>query len=171
MRKVALCLLVLSAILPLPAQTSLPAGLSMTLRLQTALDSEHTRVDDPVVAIVVKDAKVKGQVIIPARATVHGYVRLLDRQKNQVAVGLEFKELRSAGSSTRVSLRLVEVVSQLPGTREIEIGSLERKPQRIGSAGQVSILNEPAGVGTFVVPAARFRHPHLEMIWQALPPK
>jgi len=171
MRDVALCLLVLSAIPPLRGQTLLPAGLGLTLRLENALDSERNRVGDPVVATVLKNVKSQGQIVIPARATVHGHIEVLDRQKNQVAVGLEFNELRTTTGSTRVWLRLERVVSEFPGTRSVGTYSRGRWSKVQISPLPVTILNEPPGVGTLIVPAGKVRHAGLEMIWQTIAPE
>ena len=152
-------------------QITLPAGLSMTLRLETTLDSERSKEGDPVIATVLKDAKLKGQVIVPARAKVRGHIRVLDRKKDRVAVGLEFSELEFAATKAHGVLFLVKVVTELPGEHRVDLPSLDRsaKPS-LGELSTTTIVNEPPGVGTLIIPSGRFKIPRLEMVWRTLPP-
>ena len=119
----------------------LPAGISLTVRLETTLDSEHSEED--------------------------GRLRGLDRKPNQTAVGIQFTEMQIAGTKIRVVLELESIVSRLPGTPRQDAGAWDGRPS-VRAVAPTMIVNEPRGTGIFVVPREQFKLPHLEMVWRTL---
>lgn len=59
-------------------QASLPAGLLLTLKLETALDSQSTHPGDAVAARVVSELQHQGEKLVPAGAAVRGRVLQLE---------------------------------------------------------------------------------------------
>ncbi len=159
----------------------LPEGLQLRLRMSTLLDLDTAKVGDSLEAVVVKDARADGKVIVPKKALIRGSIRLLDRREKYTVVGLEWKELEFGNSRAAVRARLMEMISQLPGTERLEIPS-EGSPIRhdydsgeiigavVGATNPVLDNNTP-GMGTFFVRDAHFKGRNLEMLWRTLPPK
>jgi hypothetical protein len=71
----------------------IPADSVVGLQIDTAVTSDHAKVEDPVKARVTRDVKVRDQVAIPAGARAEGSVTLVDkggRLKDQARLGIRF---------------------------------------------------------------------------------
>jgi hypothetical protein len=162
-------------------ETILPEGLDLNLRLTTFLDTDRAQVGDPLEAVLLKDAKMHGTVVVPKKARIRGRISLLDRKKGYVIVGLEWSELEFGSTKAPVAAKLVEIISQLPGTGRTEM-PLRSSPIAydadtavvvagvIGATNPI-LENTTPGVGTFFVKSSRLKYRNLEMIWRTLPPK
>lgn len=76
------------------------------LQVETAVSSETARVEDRVVAVVVRDVKVGNQVAIPAGSKAHGEVTLVERGgrlKDRARLGIRFTSVVLA-DGTRIPL-------------------------------------------------------------------
>ena len=74
---------------------ALPGGLSIPLRLDLPIDSQHAAVGDEIRAVVTKAVRFGDQVLLPRGALVKGVIRRLDRHSGNLPyfeVGLEFNE-------------------------------------------------------------------------------
>ena len=74
---------------------ALPGGLSIPLRLDLPIDSQHAAVGDEIRAVVSKAVRFGDQVLLPRGALVKGVIRRLDRHSGNLPyfeVGLEFNE-------------------------------------------------------------------------------
>jgi hypothetical protein len=160
---------------------TLPADISMSIRLETVLDSAQSKVGDPVVGVLTKDAKLKGKPVLPKKTLVRGYIRVLEYKKDQVTIGLEFTEVESPDMKANFIASLEEIVSALPGMGRFEHGSLSRtatssSPLTNGST-QNNIVpainpilpNNSPGLGTFYMRSTKFKLKDFEMIWRTLP--
>jgi hypothetical protein len=71
----------------------IPADSVVGLQVDTAISSDHAKVEDPVKARVTRDVKVRDMVAIPAGARAEGSVTLVDkggRLKDQARLGIRF---------------------------------------------------------------------------------
>jgi hypothetical protein len=83
-----------------PTNVELPAGLVLSLRLATQVDSRISAVGDSVDAVAISEVRQGGKVVVPVGATFHGRVRRIEKRQGpppQYAVGLEFSELELDG--------------------------------------------------------------------------
>jgi hypothetical protein len=132
----------------------LPAGVQLTLRLETPIDAATARVGDVISARVEADAKVKGAVVVPKDAVVSGRLRRLEVHKEgwpYVLAGLEFTEIEFEGKETRFFAELERLI--LPA---------ETGPRRVES------LDLP-GVGVVTAKGSSLRLPKgTQMIWKTI---
>ena len=150
---------------------TLPADVSMHIRLETILDSTQAKVGDPIVGVLVKDAKLKGKIVLPKKTIVRGHIRLLDLAKDRVTIGLELEEAESPDTKAKFAANLEEIVSTLPGMGHFEHGSLNRSSPNAQdvSATDPILPNNSPGLGTFFVLGSKFKLRDLEMVWRTLP--
>ena len=76
------------------------------LQVETAVSSETARVEDRVVAVVVRDVKVGNQVAIPAGSKAHGEVTLVERggrMRERARLGVRFTSI-VLGDGTRLPI-------------------------------------------------------------------
>jgi hypothetical protein len=81
-------------------------GSVIGLRIETALDSDLARVEDPVVASVTRDVRVGDQVAIPAGARAEGEVTLVElggRLRTRARLGVRFTSI-VLGDGSRVPI-------------------------------------------------------------------
>ena len=82
------------------------------LRINTAVSSEDARVEDRVTATVTRDIRVGDRVAIPAGATAHGEVTLVERGgrvKERARLGVRFTSI-ALGNGTRVPIDTGEIL-------------------------------------------------------------
>ncbi len=131
----------------------LPAGLSLAIGLETALDLETARVGDLISAKVQSDVKHKGVVLVPKGAIISGRLRRLEKYTDDSAyfvVGLEFSELDFPGNRARFFAELQQITPPA-GTERIAKMPTPRLP----------------GVGTFSVTGNGLRlAAGLRMVWK-----
>ena len=96
-------------------ERDLPAGLNLDVRLETDIDSTSAASGDPVVAILQRDVKSKGQVLAPKGAKLRGRLVRLERGSSRAfdyyTVGLQFSILEFGN----VRARTAAVVGNIAG--------------------------------------------------------
>jgi hypothetical protein len=159
---------------------ALPEGLSLTVKLETVLDYKTSQLDDAVVAVLTKDAKLNGKVILPKKAELHGHIRFLDKKKDQAALGLEFNEATFQNTKFRLLAKLEEIVAESSNRKELPsvtrsvastagTGTTDAFLVNVSGSNMQIIENNTPGVGTFAVFNAKFRLKDLPMVWRTLP--
>src|SRR5260370_338776 len=85
---------------PLPAPPikpiSLPAGVTLEVRLQTPIQSGRSATGDPVKGIVAHDVRKDGDIVVPKGAVLTGRITRLAKRKGQddyYIVGLDFSSI------------------------------------------------------------------------------
>lgn len=104
-----------------PEKTLLPSELDIDIKLETPIDVAKSAVGDPLRAIVARDAKRKGQVIVPKGAVVTGRLVKLQRQPRDRftfwIAGLEFNKVEFGDQFAELNARLdASITGQLPFT-------------------------------------------------------
>jgi hypothetical protein len=142
----------------------LPAGLAVTIALSSPL-TERSNVGEIVEGKIVGNVTVRGAVVIPDGAVIHGRLRRLETPPmlpGYHAVGLEFTDIEMRGGALRFFADL-QSADAVPG--------LEWKP--LVNAGQGSAIIERVvppdlpGVGTFFLRGDRFTLPAgFRMVWK-----
>lgn len=172
-----------------PAQLTridLPAGVTLDLRLETAVDSTAARVGDPVTARLASDAVFKKKVLIPAGAIVKGRLRRMERSseiKPHFVVGLEFSTIETETTAARF-YGVLESVQQVAGlahslstssAKSVNFsGGMVAQGFRVDTGSTTTLyFREIPGVGSFYMLGAQFALPQgLKMTWKTLdPPK
>jgi hypothetical protein len=96
------------------SRVELPAGLMLTVGLETAVDLGTARVGDLVSGKLQADVKHKGEVIVPKGALVSGRLRRLEKYAEEqpyFVVGLEFTEVDFPGNRARFFADLQQVAA------------------------------------------------------------
>jgi hypothetical protein len=95
-------------------RVELPAGLMLTVGLETALDLETARVGDLISGKVQAGVKHKDGVIVPKGALVTGRLRRLEKYTDEspyFVVGLEFTEVKFPGNRARFFAELQQIAA------------------------------------------------------------
>lgn len=150
-------------------EMELPAGLVLSLRLSTPIDSSTTAVGDRVNAITTAEIN-HGKIIVPAGAAVHGRVRRMEKREGppvQYALGLEFSELELNAQRIRFFGALERLEPAVKGLREIAgVGPVEYRGSPDSEA-QIYNVPDIPGVATLIIDGARFNIPAgATMIWR-----
>jgi len=99
-------------------EVTLPAGTTLSLRLDTTVASNGSRVEDGVQAHLRRPVTARGVTVLPADAAVSGVVtqaRRSGRVKGRALVAFRFHSLRAYGEEYRVATS--SVVRQAAGTK------------------------------------------------------
>jgi hypothetical protein len=130
------------------ARIGLPPGLVLSTRLETEIRSENAGVGDRITATVDKEARWKGDLIVPAGATLVGRIRSIEKPDDgSFTLALEFAELQIGDRKARFFARLTDVTSA-SGARKLKDDGLP-------------------GVGTLQIRGDRFRlSRELHLIWK-----
>jgi hypothetical protein len=167
-----------------PDELTLPVGLWCVTRLQTTIDSQKTRVGDPISATVFHDVLKKKTVVIPAGAVLTGRVRMLQKDGPDYVIGLEFDQIRFGGKEARF-IAVLEHLERRPGVELVQSRKTNANEQIIVPGDpptgvtqvtevtrlQTIVPPQLPGVATFfVVGAGRFKiEPGLQMKWWTIP--
>jgi hypothetical protein len=131
----------------------IPAGLTLAIGLEKAIDLESAHVGDLIAGIVVADVRRRGRVIVPKGASVSGRIRRLERYVDEApyyVVGLEFLEVDFPGNRARFFAEMERITAA---------------PEGIGKAPSAHL----PGVGTFSVRGGELRLPaDLRMLWKTM---
>jgi hypothetical protein len=87
-------------------EISLPAGLTLELKLDDEIDTATAAVGDQLHARLANDVKQKGRVLIARGASVTGRVTRLEKHSDFTELGLEFLEAENGGVRARFKGRL-----------------------------------------------------------------
>ncbi len=160
-------------------ELDLPAGISLILRLDQAVDSKTAVEGDPITGHVQQAVRRKGTIVVPAGALVRGRVRRLesyDKPRRHFIVGLEFSEIEfdDTHAGFTGSLDRVDPMPELTWF----LGSSSAR-QITDAVGVTNIVErervrttELPGVGTFFVDGEHFRLPKdFQMIWRTVDSK
>ncbi len=83
---------------PVPVREfDLPAGLDLELVTTKDVDLGAAAIGDPVYARVNRDAKQKGQIVVPKGATATGRIVRLEKRDNFTLLGVEFPDIEAPG--------------------------------------------------------------------------
>ena len=113
---------------------TLPGGLSIPMHLAAPIDSAHAAVGDEVRAIVSKDVKRAGEMLLPRGALVKGVIRRFEKHNGNAPyfeVGLEFTEAEFAGNRAVFTGKLGDV-TPFAGFHRNAIGFATSAPVRPG---------------------------------------
>ena len=159
----------------------LPVGLSLPVRLTTAIDSETARVGTPIQAELTKDVRYDGNSVVPKGALLSGRLRrfeFYDGLNAHHVVGIEFVDLsfdagrkraplyvalehvvaqsvQRAGPSPAVKIQIRQGIGELPDVRRTTIETYRGR--------------EMPGVGSFFVTGKAFRlKPGVLMTWKTI---
>ncbi|MEO8681431.1 MAG: hypothetical protein ABI665_20450 [Vicinamibacterales bacterium] len=86
---------------------TLPEGTRLNMRLQTAVASDTSRVEDPVEATLTDAVMVDGIEVLPAGSAVHGEVAAVDpagKVKGRASLALRFTSIAVAGRDERTTI-------------------------------------------------------------------
>jgi hypothetical protein len=142
----------------------LPAGLVVSVELDTAIDSKTASVGDALHARVVDEVRYKGDLLVPRGAAIAGHIRELDRGSSPApfAVGVEFSEVEWEGARAAFYGELVDLDRKSAGAH---------RPVTFydGHTNKVLIDGSIRGTGIFYINAAAFRiPPGFHMLWRTL---
>ena len=109
---------------PLPAiakfrEFTLPEGTTLAVRLDSAVSSDSSRVEDPVEATLTKAVVVDGAEVLPAGSVVRGEVAAVEasgKVKGRASLALRFSSISVAGRDERYSIA-ARVALTAPGTK------------------------------------------------------
>ena len=113
--------------------TALPSGLEIPLKLAELIDSARAAVGDEIRAVVAKNVRLGGELILPRGAVVRGVIRRFDRHvgnRPYCAVGIEFTEAEFSGRRA-ILFGKMEGISKFSGLHRNVIGfdtAAERPP-------------------------------------------
>ena len=95
-------------------EVTINADAVIGIRLETTIDSERAKLEDPVSARVTRDVSVKGRTAIPAGARLEGYVSSItrgpDRGQTGVRPGPDRGQTPKPGDPARLGLRFTTLV-------------------------------------------------------------
>ena len=106
-----------------PLELTLPADLTMQLRLEVQIDTESTVIGDALRATLENDLKQKGQLLMPKGATVQGRVTRMEKHGDYSELGLEFDEIDSA----RALAHFAGTLDSLPGPWFLASTEMQRR--------------------------------------------
>jgi hypothetical protein len=139
----------------------LPAGLQLTIRLDTPVDSDKALVGDPISGKVDLDAKVKGKVVVHKDALVSGRLRRVEQHLEgfpYVLVRLEFTQIEFEGKTARFFAELEKIIP-VPGSQAVKRVATKELPGVGGLPGVGTI----SAMGNRLVLLAG-----TQMIWKTL---
>src|ERR1039457_4581801 len=164
---------------PPPRQVDLPAGLTVPIELETAIDSNTARVGDLLRGHVVSDVRRKGKaVVIPKGAMVTGRIRGLDRwpsPRPAIDLTIELAELEWENSRAAFYAELLRKDSELAENSSLSIpsiggGAITETPSSEPATQPVNAIQIP-GTGILHMAGARFRiAAGFRMNWRTLEP-
>ena len=161
---------------PAVRELDLPAGLTVPIELQTAIDSASAHVGDLLRGSVLKDVKLKGNTIIPKGAAVAGRIRGLDpaSPSPSLALTIELEDVTWEGAHAEFYGDLVKVSAAEGPLTDVAFPSIGLTPEAMAPAGprdKSVIAPRIPGTGVLYMIGQRFRLPKgLRMSWLTLDP-
>jgi hypothetical protein len=145
-------------------EITLPAGTMLSLRLDTPVASNASRIEDPVQAHLRRPVTSRGFTVLPANAPVSGIVtqaKQSGRVKGRALIAFRFQSLRAHGAQYRVATS--SVVRQAAGTKRRDAAEIALPAAggaivgAIAGGGKGAAIGAAAGggAGTGVVLATR----------------
>ena len=157
----------------------LPAGLTMAIQLETAIDSATAHVGDLLRGHVVNDVRRKGKTMIPAGALVTGRIRGLERSRSPQAVTtltIEIAELEWDHSRAEFYGEMLaseprhdggQVLLNLP----VKDGGMPEMPVTANIPTQEAYTPQAPGTGILQIPGTKFHiGAGLRTNWRTLEP-
>ena len=139
----------------------IPGNVSLTMQLDTPIDSARSSAGDEIRAIVKRSVVRNGQVVVPEGAVVSGRIRRLERYdepRPHFVVGLEFTEV-AFGGKAGVFLGRLESFDGLANASQTRVTSRSRANvlnETVTTETEVFEPVELRGVGTFIVEGDHF---------------
>ncbi len=164
----------ISATAPLkPTEVSLPAGLTVRVKLKSPIDSKTAVVGDAVEATIDADVHSQGEALIPKGAMLTGRIRRLEKRDDGTQyfiVGIEFYDIafpghhaRFFGSLKSASSEVVEIDLFMGTTRTTTVQQNSINESNVASLH----LADVPGIATFFVKGASFRlREGTQMVWE-----
>lgn len=148
-----------------PREVALPAGLLVTIELESPIDSKTVTVGDTLHARVVDEIRYEGELLVPQGARATGHIRKMSRRSGSgpAAVGLDFSEIEWEGAHAELHAELIDLDVKSAGSH---------KPVKYfdGQAQKALVERGVAGAFVFYIDAAAFRiPPGFHMVWRTLP--
>jgi hypothetical protein len=147
-------------------EVELPAGLSVPVALDTALDSKTASVGDPVRGRVLRDVRYSADLVLPKGAAITGHVvRLIHASPaTSFTVGIELSEVEWENARARFYGELLDIDHKAAGLKQLLL-------YFDGSRDRAVITRDIPGVGVFYLKGSRFRiSSGLPMLWRTLAP-
>lgn len=145
---------------------SLPAGLTVGIRLQTPIQSGRSATGDPVRATVARDVTKGGGIVVPKGAMLSGRITRLEKRKgldDYYIVGLDFSTIEFDQGRGDFRAKLQNAGLGQP-TRSVGRG---RGAFREEADGDTAISGDPKTGGVFVVHSSRVSLPRgHSMLWR-----
>lgn len=149
------------------AAMELPAGLNLELRLQSAIAKGASAIGDPITAIVHRDVKRGGEVVVPKGAVASGRIVHLETIRGRGVfhlVAVRFDEVRFDGTLAHFTADLVRCSSILPGGQRI---SLERDFSEGSYLVKLPVIELPPGASAFYVKGEKLSiPPETRFVWR-----
>lgn len=155
-----------------PTEVSLPAGLTLRVKLKSPIDSKSAVVGDALEAKIADDVHSQGDVLIPKGALLSGRIRRLEKRDDgsqYFIVGIEFGDIEFPGHHERffgalksVNAEAVEIDLFMGSTRTTSVQQNSVNESRVGS---LHIPDVP-GIATFFVKGSSFQlREGTQMVW------
>ena len=150
----------------IPVELTIPAGVTISVRLQTPVLRESAKIGDALTAVLDSDVKHNGQLIAPKGAVISGRLRIFQKEKEAYAVGLEFTDLTFENKHARWFAKLVSVDSKFA---QQELRGTQKSAAFSGPVPVVTRQSPPelSGVATFFIAPGAAQLPRgMLMIWR-----
>lgn len=134
-------------------EVTLPAGTVLRVRLENAIGSDLSHVEDPVNARLVSPVVIDGRTIVPTGSRVLGSVtdaRRPGRVKGRGLVAVRFHRLTSAGSNDRYDIRTRPWVAVAPGTKKRDAAMIALPATGGAIIGGIASGKKGAGIGAAI---------------------
>jgi hypothetical protein len=152
---------------PAAPEPVLAAGLTIRLRLSTAIDSTTIAIGDPLEASVVDDVTQRGKIVVPAGSIVRGRFRRMEKRSGppvQYGIGLEFTGIEMSGKHVRFFGEMKRLETAVPGF--VAAGRPGLFQSERGTATELHYFPAVPGVATFLMKGASFVLPQgMTMVW------
>jgi len=153
---------------PATREVDLPAGLLVSVALESGIDSSTASSGDAVRARVIEPVlDTGGQAVLPKSALLSGHITRLDLRssKTQAEIGISFEDADWQGAHAVFTAELVEIPSQSSAARHL-LTYFDGRRKRI------VVDNNQPGFGSFFAKSPHFRlPPGLVMVWRTLAPQ
>lgn len=118
-----------------PASGSIlvPAGTEIELRLKTKISSDHSKINDPVEAVVIAPVIIDSQPVIAHGTLVHGSIKAFEstqgKEDTRAKMRIDFVELEDTKrGKIKIEAQLTKVVNDLLFTGHVKLLELVERP-------------------------------------------
>jgi hypothetical protein len=139
--------------LPAHDDITIPAGTVLRVRLDNAVGSDFSRVEDPVRARLARPVFVGGRMVLPAGSTVVGSVvdaRRSGKVKGRARVAVRFHHLAPAGGDERYAIRTRTWAGVAPATKKRDALTIALPAAGGAVIGGIADGKKGAGIGALI---------------------